>query len=273
MIDNTIGFIGAGNMASAMIGGLVPHTIDPGKLFVFDPNQDNCQQLAKQYAVNICASNEELIAHCDVVIIATKPQVMQAVLSPLSAVAKQHKPMIVSIAAGIPCALIQQWLDGEYAIVRVMPNTPALVNAGASGLYANETVSTAQRELAQTLLQAIGSAAWVNNEADIDAVTALSGSGPAYFMLFVQALIQAGTQAGLDEKVAKQLAIDTCAGAAKLMHSSEQSIEQLIKNVTSPGGTTEQALFSFEHNALTTVVSDAFTAARQRSEELAKELS
>ena len=276
MTDYTIGFIGGGNMAASIIGGLVPDQVRADHICVFDPNPQSCQRLANDYKVNICENNTELLSRSDVIVIAVKPQVMETVLRPLAAVAQTKKPLFISIAAGIPCTLINTWLDTtgheEHAIVRVMPNTPALVKAGASGLYANQHVSNQQREQAQNLMQAVGSTAWVPEEANIDAVTALSGSGPAYFMLFVKSLIEAGVNAGLTVDVARQLAIDTCAGSAKLMASSEHDIQQLIDNVTSPAGTTEQALLSFGRQELPKVVETAFNAALQRSEELAKEL-
>ncbi|MGH1543582.1 MAG: pyrroline-5-carboxylate reductase [Arenicella sp.] len=276
MTDSTIGFIGGGNMAASIIGGLVPDQINADHICVFDPNPDTCQRLAIDYKISICSNNEELLSRSDIIVLAVKPQVMQAVLQPLASIAQAQRPLFISIAAGIPCAHMNAWLDTgsneEHAIVRVMPNTPALVKAGASGLYANQHVSEHQRLQAQNLMQAVGSAAWVPEEANIDAVTALSGSGPAYFMLFVKSLTEAGVNAGLTADVARQLAIDTCAGSASLMASSEHDIQQLIDNVTSPGGTTEQALLSFKAQELPRVVETAFNAALKRSEELAEEL-
>jgi len=268
----TIGFIGAGNMASAMIGGLVGTEITGDQVSVFDPSADNMQRLSNEFGVHACASNDELVSKSDVLLLAIKPQVMQSVLTPLESAFTKKKPLIISIAAGIPCEHINNWLNHEHAIVRVMPNTPALVGAGASGLYANESVTSSQKEISETLLNAIGTCAWVESEDDIDAVTALSGSGPAYFMLFVKSLIDAGVQSGLSEATATSLALQTCEGSAKLMRESNDSIAQLIKNVTSPGGTTEQALNSFHADDLKAVVHKAFGAALNRSKELANEL-
>jgi len=268
----TIGFIGAGNMASAMIGGLVGTELTGDQVSVFDPSTDHMKRLSNEFGVNACDSNEELVAKSDVVLLAIKPQVMQAVLTPLESAFTKKCPLIISIAAGIPCEHINNWLNHEHAVVRVMPNTPALVSAGASGLYANKLVTNSQKEAAETLLNAIGTCAWVETENDIDAVTALSGSGPAYFMLFVKSLIDAGIQSGLNEATATRLALQTCEGSAKLMRESNDSISQLIKNVTSPGGTTEQALNSFYKDDLEAVVQKAFDAALNRSKELANEL-
>lgn len=275
MKKNTIGFIGAGNMASAMISGLVSKDIEAKQVRVFDPNIATLDKLSQQFGIIASANNDDLVAECDIIILAIKPQVMQAVLTPLQAAFHQKKasqPLIISIAAGIPCSHINKWLSEPQAIVRVMPNTPALIIAGASGLYANEHVSNDQRQAAEMLIKATGSVEWLNVEADIDAVTALSGSGPAYFMLFIQSLIASGVKAGLSPDTAEALAVQTCEGTAKLIRSSDTSIEQLIKNVTSPGGTTEQALKSFTDNELPMIVAAAFDAALKRSQELANEL-
>lgn len=272
MTDYTIGFIGGGNMASSLIGGMVPELLPAANVCVFDPSPDSQRRLADDYGIHICDDNQELIERSDVVVIALKPQVMQAVLSPLSDIINQQQPLLISVAAGIQCQHIENWLGQPQAVIRVMPNTPALVKAGASGLYANNRVSDEQKNIATMLLQSVGSVAWVEAEDDIDAVTALSGSGPAYFMLFVKSLIESGIAAGLDPEVARELAISTCNGAAALVRSSDESIQQLIDNVTSPGGTTEQALISFKNNQLPTIVDQAFNAALQRSKELAQEL-
>jgi pyrroline-5-carboxylate reductase len=269
----SVGFIGGGNMANSIIGGLIPDILPNNAVHVFDPNEEQLQQLAAQYGICPCKNNAELVNNSDVIILAVKPQVMNAVLTPIQNDLKNKQPLIISIAAGITCQAIETLSDNHAAVIRVMPNTPALVQAGASGLYANQHVSTEQKNIAQTLMNAVGSAFWVDNEADIDAVTALSGSGPAYFMLFVQSLIDAGEKAGLPKDIAKQLAIDTCAGSAKLMSTSDLPIQQLIDNVTSPRGTTEQALLSFKKNQLSHTVAEAFDAALKRSKELGKELS
>lgn len=273
IINNyNIGFIGGGNMASSIIGGLIPNILPSNAVHAFDPNKEQLQQLAKQYSVTACKDNNALVSNSDVIVLAVKPQVIGAVLKPIKQALKSKRPLIISIAAGITCSTIESIIDKNAAVIRVMPNTPALVNAGTSGLYANKNVSDKQKSIADTLMSAVGSALWVEHETDIDAVTALSGSGPAYFMLFVKSLINAGEQAGLTTDVATQLAIDTCAGSAKLMSNSDLPIDQLIDNVTSPGGTTEQALLSFHCNKLSAIVSDAFDAALKRSKELGEEL-
>ncbi len=270
----TIGFIGGGNMASSLIGGLIKQgSVAPSNLYVFEPNHEKALALRETFGINVAASNDELIRASEIVVIAVKPQVLESVLTPdASAFAAKH-PLVVSVVAGITVDSIERWLDGEYAVVRVMPNTPALIGMGASGLYANARVSDVQRQTTTDLVNAVGKSAWVEREEDIDSITALSGSGPAYFMLFLQGLIEAGQKAGLSAETAKTLAVQTAAGAAQLVASSDISLQTLIDNVTSPNGTTEKALHSFNQNDLKGLVQQAFDAAKRRSEELAKELA
>ena len=273
MTTTTIGFIGGGNMASSLIGGLITQgQVQAKHIFLFEPNADKAQALAKQHHLNLAATNDELVNQADIVVIAVKPQVLQSVLEPVAASFRQKQPLIVSVVAGIRAESIEGWLGGAFSVVRVMPNTPALIGKGASGLYGNDRVTNKQRELTETLLSAVGCSAWVNSESDIDSVTALSGSGPAYFMLFLQALIEAGESAGLTPEAAKTLAVQTALGAAELVASSEQPLQTLIDNVTSPNGTTERALHSFANDDLKGTVAKAFAAAKQRSAELAEEL-
>ena len=263
-------------MASSLIGGLLNANSDikvaPENLMVFEPNLEKATELKSQFKIKLANDNYELINHADVVVLAVKPQVLENVLKPLADAFKESKPLIVSIAAGITISSIEHWLNDAYAVVRVMPNTPALVGAGASGLYANERVSQEQRHVTEALLNAVGMSRWVNHEPDIDAVTALSGSGPAYFMLFINSLIEAGQAAGLDHATAKALAVATASGSAKLIEESNQPLQTLIDNVTSPGGTTEQALKSFHSDKLPAIIGAAFESARVRSKELADQL-
>ncbi|MCL4129163.1 UNVERIFIED_CONTAM: hypothetical protein GTU68_056868 [Idotea baltica] len=263
-------------MASSLIGGLInndhEHDLTSQDIMVFEPNAERGKELEAKFKIQLASDNQQLVEHSNVVVIAVKPQVLQTVLAPLHTLFKNKKPLIVSIVAGIRSDSIEQWLDDKYAVVRVMPNTPALVAAGASGLYANERVSSDQKQITETLLNAVGISCWVSSEADIDSVTALSGSGPAYFMLFIKSLIDAAKAAGLDGDIAKELAVATASGSAKLIANSDLSLQTLIDNVTSPGGTTEQALLSFHSDELPKIINSAFEAARHRSEELADQL-
>lgn len=270
---NTIGFIGGGNMATSLIGGIVSQGDTPADhIWVFEPNAERAQALCQEFGIRAARDNSELIRNSEIVVVAVKPQILQQVISPYADVFKATQPLIVSIVAGITASSIEKWLGADFSIVRVMPNTPALVGMGASGLYANNNVNPQQRDAASRICNAVGISAWVNAEADIDSVTALSGSGPAYFMLFIQALIEAAEAAGLSSDSAKALAVQTASGAAHLIASSDTSLQTLIDNVTSPNGTTEKALQSLDNANIKGVIADAFEAARSRSEELAKEL-
>ncbi len=271
--EPNIGFIGGGNMASSLIVGLLNQgQVNARNLFLFEPNTEKAAELEKQHGINIAANNNELVEQCDVVVIAVKPQVLKNVLQPLIGSFNNKRPLIVSVVAGITASSINGWLNGDFAIVRVMPNTPALIGMGASGMYANDRVSAAERELTAQLMNAVGHSVWVTKEQDIDSVTALSGSGPAYFMLFIKSLIESAQTAGLDTDVAKTLALQTAAGTAELIRSNNLPLQTLIDNVTSPNGTTEQALRSFQNDGLSRIVNNAFSAAKRRSEELAEEL-
>lgn len=271
MNHTTIGFIGAGNMAASLIGGLVARGFAPSQLCAADPNAAGLQALAQQHGIHACASNAEVALRADILVLAVKPQVMKAVLSEL-APSVQAKHLIISIAAGISMASMAQWLGGTPTIVRCMPNTPALVQLGASGLVANAQVSAAQREQAQNILQAVGIALWLDNEAQIDAVTAVSGSGPAYFFLLMEAMIAAGEKLGLSTETARALTLQTALGAAQMACNSDVDPAELRRRVTSPGGTTERAIAHFEQQHLRTIVDDALQAASARSQELAQQL-
>ena len=260
-------------MATSLIGGLIASETTPcDHIWLHEPSTEKANQLKNQYDIQLMNNNGELIEHCDVVVIAVKPQVLKSVLSGLSESFEKNQPLLVSVVAGIPVSSIQSWLNSKLAIARVMPNTPALIGQGASGLFANAEVSEEQRSITEKLIGSVGIVEWVGQENDIDSITALSGSGPAYFMLFIQSLAQAAVEAGIAPETATRLATQTALGSASLVASSECSLEQLIKNVTSPNGTTERALMSFADDDLTSVVRNAFEAARIRSEELAEEL-
>lgn len=271
-MDIKIGFIGGGNMATSLIGGLIEGGHAASNIIVYDPSSERTKQLAQQFQIHTSTDNSKLIKQSDVVVIAVKPQILEKVLQPLVGDFKSQRPLIISVVAGIRASSIEKWLEAEHALVRVMPNTPSLIGAGASGLYANQRVSDGQRSIASNLLNSVGNSVWLKTEADIDTVTALSGSGPAYFMLFIKSLIDCAVNAGVDEDSAKRLAVQTAIGAAKLVEQSEDSLQTLIDNVTSPNGTTEAAMKSFEHSNLQKVVADAFLAAKLRSQELADEL-
>ncbi len=268
-----LAFIGGGNMASSLIGGLVADHVDPKQISVADINDNQRENLAARYSVSTSADNQAVAADADVVILAIKPQQLKAVSEELAPTIQQNNSLVVSIAAGIRSEDINKWLGGNAAVVRAMPNTPALVQTGATALFGNAQVSSKQRDLAESILRAAGLTLWVEDESQMDAVTALSGSGPAYFFRIMEAIESAGVELGLTKQTAHLLTLQTALGAAKMALESHDSVANLREQVTSPGGTTEQGLAAMEKHNIDAVFSDVLKAARDRSEELAKILS
>lgn len=267
-----IGFIGGGNMASSIIGGLVASGFAAEQIWASDPNADSLNKLLAVAPVNTASDNNALIAAVDIVILAVKPQIMKIVAGDIAASVQDRKPLVITIAAGVTSASLDGWLGGNTAIVRCMPNTPALVRSGATGLFANTEVNATQRAQAEQILQAVGLALWVDNEAQLDAVTALSGSGPAYFFLVMEAMQAKGLQMGLSAEVAKQLTLQTALGAAQMALGSDVDAAELRRRVTSPNGTTERAINILQAGGLEALFDQALEGARLRAEELAIEL-
>ena len=271
MNTQKIGFIGGGNMASSLISGLIASGHSPQDLWVSDINQDALKILAKNHDVNTSTNNDEIINAVDVVVLAVKPQILSTVAKNATASIQQKQPLVVSIAAGISQQSLSQWLGNNIAIVRCMPNTPALVLTGATALHANAQVTVEQHDLAENIMRSVGIALWVNDESELDVVTAVSGSGPAYYFLLMEAMEKAAIEMGMNEVTARLLVQQTALGAAKIALESSESPEQLRKRVTSPGGTTQQALETFEEGGFTALVSKALHAARDRSIEMSKQ--
>ncbi|WP_370216495.1 pyrroline-5-carboxylate reductase [Thalassolituus sp.] len=267
-----IAFIGGGNMATSIIGGLIREdAVNPDLIHVSDPGEEQRQRLEADFKVHTHAENLDAIANATVVILAVKPQMMKEVLAPLAATLTARQPLLISVAAGISLPTLQAW-SGCKAVVRAMPNTPALTGTGATGLFASDEVSLDQRNLADTLIGATGIAVWVKTEAEIDAVTALSGSGPAYYFLMMESMIAAGIKLGLSEDTARRLTLQNAVGAGKMASASEVAPDELRRRVTSPGGTTEQAIATFEGAHLRDIVQAAMDAAARRAAELSDEL-
>ena len=265
-----ISFIGAGNMASAIIGGLIEKGMRPSNILASDPSEDKLSQMSQALGIRTTTDNLEAVNKADIVLLCVKPQVLEVVIEPIQTAIASHAPLVVSIAAGIEVASLQQWLGEQAAIVRVMPNTPAQVLEGASGLYATEKVSAEQKRAIEAVFSAIGVARWVDSEDLIHAVTAVSGSGPAYFFLMISEMAKAGEALGLSIDDAKQLAAQTALGAAKMVLESDLSANQLKQNVMSPGGTTERAIQVFENEGLPELVDKAMRACADRSKEMAE---
>ncbi len=268
----TIAFIGGGNMASSIIGGLCASGFDAANIWVSDPITESLERLSQTAPVNTTADNAVAIEHADVLILAVKPQIMKSVCTAVAANVQARKPLIISIAAGIESASLEHWLGGGLAIVRCMPNTPALVRCGATGLCANAAVSPEQKERAQAILGAVGTVQWFDKESSLDAVTAVSGSGPAYFFLVMEAMQSAGEQLGLSAEEAKALTLQTALGAATMALNSDVDTAELRRRVTSPKGTTEKAVEALEAGGLRKIFQGALSAAHSRSIELAREL-
>lgn len=269
MINNTLAFIGAGNMAKAIIGGLIAKGYAAKKITASGPRMENLQKVADEFSVNITTDNIAAAKQADVVILSVKPQMLKEVATELSA-ALIHKPLIVSLAAGITTTSLQHWLKGDFSIVRAMPNTPSQVLQGATGLFANANVKDGEKEIANTILSAVGIVSWVQDESLINTVTAVSGSGPAYYFLFMEAMIEAAIAQGMSAADAKALTLQTALGAATLASKSELDVSELRRRVTSPKGTTEQAILSFENDNIRAMVERAMQACSNRAEELSR---
>lgn len=271
MSNYIVGFIGGGNMARALVGGLVASGYPHGNLLIAEPNADRRTGLAPRFpGVTITANNKEVARQADCLVLAVKPQVMRDVCLELSDIVQSRRPLILSVAAGTHSRDIDRWLGSDLAVVRVMPNQPALILKGASGLYANELTTADQRDRATEIVSAVGSVVHVADEASLDAVTAVSGTGPAYFYLLIDALIRAAEEFGLDPQAAHKLVMDTAEGSAALAAVSGESMEDMIAHVRSPGGTTAAAFDVFDAEGVRAIFAAAFTAARDRAIELAK---
>lgn len=268
----TLAFIGAGNMAASLIGGLVNGGYDPKKIIVSNPSTEKLLALKSKFSIIITNDNLEAAKQADVIILAVKPNKLMLVCQSLKIIIS-NKKLVISVAAGIQTQQIQQWLDCNVPIIRCMPNTPALIGAGAAGLFANSLTTEAERQFAESMLRSVGVTVWVDSEEKIDTITALSASGPAYFLLIFEYLINASVKLGLDEKQATLLTLQTALGAARMAMEHKDSISELRQRVTSPGGTTEQALNVFKNNALGTILLEALTAAKNRAKEMADDFN
>lgn len=271
-----IAFIGGGNMASALIAGLAGKLTAGANIHVVDPNAAALEQLRARYGVSTAPAAGAAVAACDVVVLAVKPQSMREVaaqlLPLLDAAGASGKPLMLSIAAGIRAADLARWLGGYEAIVRCMPNTPALIGLGITGMVASAGVSAAQKASADAILQAVGATVWLDNESLIDPVTAVSGSGPAYVFYFIEAMQQAALEMGLSAEQGTQLALATFVGAAQLATQSSEPVSLLRERVTSKGGTTYAALTSMENSGVKAAIVQAMKAAAERGRELGEEL-
>ena len=258
-------------MAVSLIGGLIADGFDNQNIVVADIDANQRQTLGKRFNIQTFDNAPAAAQVADTLVLAVKPQALKNVAQEIASVVQSQKPLVISIAAGIGTADIARWLGGEATIVRAMPNTPALVQCGASGLFANPQVSEKQREDAETILRATGLTVWMDSEDQINAVTALSGSGPAYFFRIMESLATAGQELGLSQQAAHLLTLQTALGAAKLAMESSDNIAKLRQSVTSPGGTTEQGLRVMEEHDIDGLFKEVVQAAYERAKQLADE--
>lgn len=264
-----VGFIGAGNMARALAGGLINSGWERSRLILSDPDKAQREGVASLLGLEVHADNAAVAARADILVFAVKPQALAAAARTVADAVQRKRPLIVSVAAGVRLDDLERWLGGNLPVVRTMPNTAVLVGAGACGMYANARVDQAMRERAESILRAVGVAVWVEREELLDAVTALSGSGPAYFFLMMEALEQAAIGLGLTREQARLLALQTAYGAAKMALEGAEEPSVLRRRVTSPGGTTEQAVKVLEEGGLRALFQNALDAAARRARELA----
>jgi pyrroline-5-carboxylate reductase len=272
MKTQKIGFIGGGNMAGSLIKGLIASGHKAQDLWVSDVDAAKLRYFAAQLQVNTTADNRQVAETADVLVLAVKPQILRTVAEDMAACVQRKKPLVVSIAAGINQRSLLAWLGEQTPIVRCMPNTPALVLSGATALHANTFVSDEQQDSAENIMRSVGVTVWIDDETQLDAVTAVSGSGPAYFFLLMEAMEKTALQMGLSEPVARLLVQQTALGAAKIALESSGSPQQLREQVTSPGGTTQRALETFAQAGFEDIVTKALLAARDRAVEMAQQL-
>ena len=264
-----VGFIGAGNMARSLAGGLLKNGWGQTQVILSDPEPSQRNAIESVLEIKTFADNMAVAERADILVLAVKPQILSGVIKILASTVQRKKPLIISIAAGVRIEDIDRWLGGGLAIVRAMPNTAALIGSGASGMFANQRVNATMRDQAESILRAVGVTVWLADEYLMDAVTALSGSGPAYFFLVMEVLEQAAIESGLEPKQARLLTLETAFGAAKMALEGHEEPAQLRRRVTSPGGTTEQAVKVLEAGGIRRLFKDAVQAAVNRAREIA----
>ena len=263
-----IGFLGAGNMARSIINGLIIDGYDASLIWAADLNKNKLDSLAQQHQINTTEQAETVVELADIIVIAVKPQSLEDLSVQVSSSIKKRAPLLISIAAGITIENLESWFGHKTPIIRAMPNTPALLQTGATGLFANEATSADQRDLTESVLRAVGIVVWVKKESLMDVITALSGAGPAYYFLFMEIMQQVGQEMGLDEKAAYLLTLQTTFGAAKLALESGEPLDTLRQKVTSKGGATQAGLSSLETDGIRKLLQHALESARLRSHEL-----
>ncbi|KGK42832.1 pyrroline-5-carboxylate reductase [Nitrincola sp. A-D6] len=268
-----ITFIGAGNMAGAIFKGLLAKGYPADAITATAREADHLQKLKHSLQIHVTSDNQEAVTDAEVIVLAVKPQVMQSVCREIATQVSRSRPLIISVAAGLQAETLNNWLGGGHAVIRCMPNTPSLVGAGASGLYALPNVQAEQRDFADQLLSGVGLVEWVEQESLLDVVTAISGSGPAYFFMIFEMMEKAAVELGMPADAARRLILQTGLGAVRMAQETGEEPAQLKRNVMSPKGTTERAIHTFEEAGMEAIFLKAMQACADRADELAKELA
>ena len=272
MIDHKIAFIGGGNMAKAIAGGLLRGGMHATNIAISEPLNEQCDLLRQElYGVYVTTENQKVTEEAEIILFAVKPQILKSVCEELKESIQRTKPLIISIAAGPNINDIDRWLGKNMSIVRVMPNQPAMIDQGISAMFANNLTKPQHRVLAEQIMSAVGKAIWLNDENHMDAVTAISGTGPAYFYLLIEIMIEAAIKNGIEPEVARTLAVETARGASALSAVTEEEMGTMIERVSSPGGTTMAAFEYLESKDVKEIFSKAIDMAKKRANELAKE--
>ena len=272
MIDNKVGFIGGGNMARAIAGGLLRGGMHATNILIAEPVPEQCERLRGElYGTLVTDDNAAVAASAEILLFAVKPQILRPVCQNIAATVQKQKPLIMSIAAGPRIDDIEDWLGGKMQVVRVMPNQPALIDQGISALCANDQTNAAGRKIGEKIMSAVGQVVWLQDESYMDAVTAVSGTGPAYFYLLIDVLIESALKFGLDKKTARILAVETARGATSLAAAETETMGSLIERVRSPGGTTTAAFEVLDAKDVRGIVASAIVAAKERAATLANE--
>jgi pyrroline-5-carboxylate reductase len=265
-----IAFIGGGHMAGSLVTGLIQSGYPSHKIWIADFDKDKLQGFKRELKIEITESDVVAAEKADVLVLAVKPQDIKKATESIKATLEKRHPLLISIAAGIRTNQLHRWLNPRLSIVRAMPNTPALLRAGATALYADGKVSEDQKSQAESIMRSVGVTVWVAHEHDMDTVTALSGSGPAYFFLFIEALQKAAEKLALPAETAKILCLQTALGAARMALESDLPVDALIKRIASPGGTTEKALEVLDNSDFQKIIEDTLKAAKDRADEISR---
>lgn len=273
MKNFSIAFIGAGNLTRALIGGLLSTHYDANKIWAADPFAEKLAALQRGFGIQVTENNSQVVAECEVVVLAVKPDRVREVCLEIREQVISRQVLVISVAAGVTLSLLKEWLTPKAAVVRAMPNTPVMVGAGVTGLLSNDEVSSTQRDLAEVLFRAVGIIIWLEQEKQMDLICAISGCGPGYLFLIMEAIADVAKKQGLSEAVARLLISQTFLGSARLALESTTPLTELRRQVTSPGGVTEKIISLLEDGGIRRLLENAIEEAVKKSGEIAHELA